>query len=145
MGFAPAWDDPTVLTVTLRASASGPRAARRLVRRACLAREVLRATAEDAAIVAGALVANSIRQTRKPVTLHVATSEEAVTVRVKDQGLTTRNECLPADAALGASPFWNLIRRYSASYGYRSEPGARQAWALLRPHADRDVSRSARQ
>lgn len=116
-------------TATLRPRAHAPRTARRLVRHVCAETGLPPRLVDDATFVAGELVTQSLRQTRSPVQIQVILDAGEVTLRV--HGPFTA-ESTPSPIGVGALRCWEIVKRLSTSYGYRSDSRGRELWAQLR-------------
>lgn len=118
------------VSVWLRPVASAPASARQLVVRSALSWGLPARLVDDAALVAGALVLESVRQARSPLRLTVHSGDLAVMVEVEDA-------CVLFPMAAGLSGTGRgrygleLVHRVAEAFGFVRRPGGRRLWARI--------------
>lgn len=115
-------------TFVLRFGALAPRLARERVRAMCHHADTPGRLSDNAALVAGELVTTSLREGTGPVRVKVRADHRTVVIRVTGRGSSR----VGAVNSPGALRRWEIVRRLSRSYGYRSVDGGREVWAMLR-------------
>lgn len=118
--------------LVLRPGVRAPQVARRTLRAACV--DLSPRLVDDAALIVGELVTQSIRQARSLVEVVVETGPEGVTIRVADKA---RTQPLSPHAPRDVVRSWNVVRRLSAASGCRCHVAGREMWAQLRPRPRR--------
>ena len=109
----------------MRPVASAPADARRLIRQVGSRWALPPSLVENAALVAGALVLESVRQARSPLRLTATRIASAVVIQVEDSCVSFPHAC--ERAALGLE----VVGRVAAAYGFVRRPAGRQLWARL--------------
>ena len=109
----------------LRPVASAPADARRLIRRVGSRWALPPTLIDDVALVAGALVLESVRHARSPLELTVTCTARAVVIEVEDSCSS-----IPYSSDRSASRL-DVVRRAAAAYGFVRRPAGRQLWARV--------------
>jgi hypothetical protein len=127
--------------VLLRWGRLAPRSARRFVRQACTRGAVAARVADNAVLVAGELVAISVKQTRSSVELKVEIRDGSVTVSVHDE-----SDLFPfplrAQGPAGHYRSTDIVHRLSCSWGFVRDKTRRVVWAMViddEPAVSRDL------
>ena len=113
--------------VWLRPACSAPLRLRRVVRSVCATAGTPSGLADDAALLAGELVATSIRQQGGPVVATVQASDQHVSIDVRDRGSGS-----PLAATSPAvQRAWALVRRLADSWGCHLDADGRRMWVTV--------------
>jgi len=119
--------DASRQTFVLQFGALAPRLARERVRTMCHRADAPATPSDNAALVAGELVTTSLPEGAAPVRVKVRADHDTVVIRVAGPNGSDAGVRSP-----GAMRRWEVVRRLSRSYGYRSFDGGREVWAMLR-------------
>lgn len=111
----------------LRPTSLAPRKAREVVRAVCEAAGVPLSASENAALITGVLVIDTLRATAGLVTLRVSAEPDAVHILLSGSATNSRS----AAVSVGALRCWDVARHLSSSYGYRCAGPARELWSTV--------------
>jgi hypothetical protein len=118
------------ISVRMRPVASAPASARRLVQRSGTGWGWPAGLVDDAALVAGALVLNSVRQARSPLRLTVISGGRAVLVEVEDSCVLFPLAGRPAGMHRDGYGL-DLVHRIAEAFGFVQHPDGRRLWARI--------------
>jgi anti-sigma regulatory factor (Ser/Thr protein kinase) len=121
-----------------------PVLARRFVRQVCAEQHVTSAITDDAALLGGELVANSVRDRARFVDVAVRLDEDTITVTVRDDGHVARLVSQLEGSATTRT--FDLVRRLAQSWGVSADRYGQEFWFTLRqPGAESSDSHSGQE
>lgn len=123
------WLGPGQLGLRLAPSVHAPVVARRFVRAVCGTCPLPVRIVDDAVLVAGELVAASVREVHSPVDVAVLAGADVITLRLRDAATAAPDA---AGTGVVARRSWGMVHRLSTAWGYRGTADGRVLWASFR-------------